>query len=141
MLWISTKPKNLWKMIIRACQKVKLQMLLMEQNSLSSWALLGLFKFLWCMTSKSWFCLLLKHKAFSSISIIDIRKDSFSHDLIRVMLLYRSLNPPLTSFYNTLENVLSDSFIDIKLGDFNNDILNSINMNLDSVFVKLYIAS
>ena len=57
------------------------------------------------------------------------------------MLLYRSLNPPLTSFYNTLENVLSDSFIDIKLGDFDNDILNSINMNLDSVFVKLYIAS
>lgn len=57
------------------------------------------------------------------------------------MLLYRSLNPPLTSFYNTLENMLSDSFINIKLGDFNNDILNSINMNLDSVFVKLYIAS
>ena len=57
------------------------------------------------------------------------------------MLLYRSLNPPLTSFYNTLENVLSDSFIDIKLRDFNNDILNSININLDSVFVKLYTAS
>ena len=36
MLWISTKPKNLWKMIVRACQKVKLQMLLMEQKSLSS---------------------------------------------------------------------------------------------------------
>ena len=49
------------------------------------------------------------------------------------MLIYRSLNPPLTSFYNTLENVLSDSFIDIKLGDFNIDILNSININLDSV--------
>ena len=49
------------------------------------------------------------------------------------MLRYRSLNPPLTSFYNTLENVLSDSFIDIKLGDFNIDILNSININLDSV--------
>ena len=57
------------------------------------------------------------------------------------MLRYRSLNPPLTSFYNTLENVLSDSFIDIKLRDFNNDILNSININLDSVFVKLYTAS
>ena len=49
------------------------------------------------------------------------------------MLIYRSLNPPLTSFYNTLENVLSDSFIDIKLGDFNIDILNIININLDSV--------
>ena len=57
------------------------------------------------------------------------------------MLRYRSLNPPLTSFYNTLGNVLSDSFIDIKLRDFNNDILNSININLDSVFVKLYTAS
>ena len=29
--------------------------------------------------------------------------------------------------------MLSDSFIDIKLGDFNIDILNSININLDSV--------
>lgn len=49
------------------------------------------------------------------------------------MLLYHSLNPPLTSFYNTLENLLWDSFVDIKLGDFIIDILNSININLDSV--------
>ena len=78
------------------------------------------------------FCLsqnivLLKHEAFLSISIIDIRKDSFSHNMISVMLLYRSPNSPLTSFYNTLEN------IDIVLGDFNIDILNNINVNLKNV--------
>ena len=52
------------------------------------------------------FCLcqnivLLKHEAFPGIYIIDIRKDSFSHDLIKVMLLYGSPNSPPTSFYNT----------------------------------------
>ena len=82
------------------------------------------------------FCLgqnivLLKHEAFPGISIIDIRKDSFSHDIIRVMLFYRSPNSPLNSFYNALENVLGD--IDIVLGDFNIDILNSININLNNV--------
>ena len=49
------------------------------------------------------------------------------------MLLYRSLNSPLTSFYSTLENVIGDSFIDIVLGDFNIDILNSMNINLNNV--------
>ena len=76
---------------------------------------------------------LLKHEAFPGISTTDIRKDSFSHDITRVMLLYRSPNSPLTSFYNTLENELSDSFIDIALGDFNTDILNNININLNNV--------
>ena len=37
---------------------------------------------------------------------------------------------------NTLENVLSDSFIDIVLGDFNFDILNSININLNNVLLN-----
>ena len=79
------------------------------------------------------FCLgqnivLLKHEAFPGIPIIDIRKDSFSHDIISVMLLYYvTPNSPLTSFYNTLEN------IDIVLGDFNIDILNNINVNLNNV--------
>ena len=49
------------------------------------------------------------------------------------MLLYRSPNSPLTSFYNTSENALSESFIDIVLGDFNIDILNSTNINLNNV--------
>ena len=34
--------------------------------------------------------------------------------------------------YNTLENVISDSFIDTVLGDFNIDILNGININLNN---------
>ena len=89
---------------------------------------------MWCKTSNSCICLgqnivLLKHEAFPGISIIYIRKDSFSHDILRVMLLYRSPNSSLTSVYNTLENVLSDSFIDIVLGDFNIGILNSINID------------
>ena len=49
------------------------------------------------------------------------------------MLLYRSPNSPITSFYNILENILSDSFIDIVLGDFNIDTLNSININLNNL--------
>ena len=49
------------------------------------------------------------------------------------MLLYRSPNSPITSFYDILENILSDSFIDIVLGDFNIDTLNSININLNNV--------
>ena len=49
------------------------------------------------------------------------------------MLLYRSLNSLLTSLYNTLENVIGDSFTDIVLGDFNIDILNSTNINLNNV--------
>ena len=62
------------------------------------------------------FCLgqnivLLKHEAFPGISIIDVKKNSFPHDIIRVMLLYHSPNSPLTLFYSTLKNVLSDSFI------------------------------
>ena len=75
----------------------------------------------------------LKHEVSPGISIIDIKKDSFSHDLIRVILLYRSPNSPLTSIYNSLENELSDIFINIVLGDFNTDILNIININLNNV--------
>ena len=87
------------------------------------------------------FCLdknivLLKHEAFPGISVVDIRKHSFSHDILRVMLLYCSPNSPFTSFYNRLENVLSDSFIDMVLGDFNIKILSSINVNLNNVLSK-----
>ena len=79
---------------------------------------------------------LLKHEGFPGISIIDVRKDNFLHDITRVMLLYRSPNSTLTSFYNTLENALSNSFIDIVLGGFNIDILNSININLNNVLLN-----
>ena len=40
----------------------------------------------------------------------------------------------LTTFFNTWENLLSDRhIIDIVLGDFNIDILNSANINLQNV--------
>ena len=48
-------------------------------------------------------------------------------------MLYCSPNSSLTSFYNALENVLCDSFIEIVLGDVNIDILNSININSNNI--------
>ena len=49
------------------------------------------------------------------------------------MLLYHSQISSLT-FYNTLENLLSDHHTtDLVLGDFYIDILNSTNINLQNV--------
>ena len=85
------------------------------------------------------FCLgqnifLSKHETFPGISVIDITKTSFSHSTILIMLLYHSLSSSLTTFYNTLENLLSDHHIfDLVLGDFNIDILNGTNINLQNV--------
>ena len=85
------------------------------------------------------FCLaqnivLSKHETFPAISVIDITKNCFSHNAIQIMLLYYSRSSSLKSVY-TLENLLSDShIIDIVLGDFNTDILNSTNINLQNAF-------
>ena len=50
------------------------------------------------------------------------------------MLLYRSPSSSLTRFFSRSENLLSDRhIIDIVLGDFNIDILNSTNINLQNV--------
>ena len=46
------------------------------------------------------------------------------------MLVYRSHNPSLTAFYNSLENLLSYPCIDIVLGDFNINAVNRANMNV-----------
>ena len=59
------------------------------------------------------FCLgrnivLSKHETFPGISVIDITKTSFSHNTMRIILLYRSPGSSLTTFYNTLENLLTD---------------------------------
>ena len=59
--------------------------------------------------------ILLKHDTFPGISIIDITKSSFSYDIIRIMLVYRSPNSSLTSSYTTLENFLRRYCIDIVL--------------------------
>ena len=50
------------------------------------------------------------------------------------MLVYRSPNSSLTSFYNTLENFLMRYYIDIVLGDFNINTLNGANINLQNLF-------
>ena len=85
------------------------------------------------------FCLgqnivLSKHEIFSNISVIDITKTSFSHNTIDIIMLYRSPSSSLTTFFNTLENLLSGRHItDIVLSEFNIDILNSTNINLQNV--------
>ena len=68
--------------------------------------------------------ILLKRDTFPGKSVIVIAKSSFSHDIIRVMLVYCCPNFPLMAFYSRLENLLSCHCIDIVLGDFNIDALN-----------------
>ena len=80
------------------------------------------------------YTVLLKHGTFPGISTIDITKSSFSYDMIRIMLVYRSPNSSLTSFYNTLENFLRRYCIDMVLGDFNINTLNGANINLQNIF-------
>ena len=76
-----------------------------------------------------------KHEAFPGISAIYIAKTSFSHNTIRIILLYCSPSLSLTTFYNTPGNLLKDHHaIDLVLGDFNIDILNSKNNNLQNLF-------
>ena len=72
----------------------------------------------------------LKHDTFPGISVIDITKNSFSYDIIRIMLVYCGPNSSLTSFCNTLEYFLRCYCIDIVLGDFNINTLNGENINL-----------
>ena len=60
-----------------------------------------------------------KHETFPGISVIDITNNSFSHNTIWIMLLYRSPSSSFTIIFNTSENLLSDRhIIDIVLGDF-----------------------
>ena len=60
-----------------------------------------------------------------------ITNDSFLHDTVSIMLLHRCPSSSLVKFYNTLENLLSDSnVIDAVLGYFNLDSLNGIDINL-----------
>ena len=78
--------------------------------------------------------ILLKHDTFLGISIIDITKSSFSYDIIRIMLVYRSPNSSLTYFCNTLEKFLRRYFIDIVLSGFNVNTFNGANINLQDIF-------
>ena len=55
-----------------------------------------------------------QHQKFPSISLLDIRKTSFSPDPISVMLLYRSPSSHFKSLYNNLQSLFSsDKVIDI----------------------------
>ena len=90
------------------------------------------------------FCLgqnivLSKYETFPDISVIDITKTNFLHNIIRILLLHRSPSSSLTTLFNTLENLLSDHhIIDIVLDDFNIDILNSRNINYKMSFLMIH---
>ena len=72
----------------------------------------------------------LKRETFPGISVIDIPKDTFSFNAIRIMLLYRSSSLSHNILYY-IGNLLSEShIIDIVLGDFNIDIMDSTNIKL-----------
>ena len=84
------------------------------------------------------FCLgqniVLSKQTFPGISVIDITKTSFSDNAMRIMLLYHSPSSSILTFFNTFENLLNHRhIIDIVFGDFNIDILNSTNINLENV--------
>ena len=76
----------------------------------------------------------MKHDTFPGISIVDIAKSRFSYDIIRIMLIYRSPNSSLTPFSNSLESFFRRYCIDIVIGDFNINILNGANINLQDIF-------
>ena len=60
-----------------------------------------------------------QHETFPGMSVIDTTKNSFSQNTIWIMLVYSSPSSSLTTFFNTLKNLLRDHhIIDIVLGVF-----------------------
>ena len=92
----------------------------------------NLLQFLWCKTAKS--CLLSWSRYFSLNTWYISRHICFwycKRQFLRIMLLYHCPRSSPVMFYNTLENLLSDSKITAAvLGDFNIDVLSSANVNL-----------
>ena len=77
-----------------------------------------------------------RHEIFPGISVFGITEISFSHSTIGIMLLYRSSVSSLATFFETWENCIYNIIyliIDIVLGDFSIDILNSENINSKNV--------
>ena len=77
---------------------------------------------------------LVAHNKRVGISMIDIVKSNFSIDALRLVLLYRSPNSSLSSFYEILTEISSPQLhVDIILGDFNLDVFNVANNSLHDV--------
>ena len=75
-----------------------------------------------------------KHEMFPEVSVLEIVKDTFSTNKVRILLLYRSPNSSLTIFYNRLEVFLSTyEVFDLVLGDFNINVFASSNNNLQNI--------
>ena len=63
---------------------------------------------------------LVKHEMFPEVSVLEIVKDTFFTNKVRILLLYRSPNSSLTIFYNRLEVFLSTfEVFDLVLADSN----------------------
>ena len=129
------------ELIHYAWQKIKLQIALCGRNHRAVMYFWNSFQFQWCKTSNSCFLSKSKHYFFKewdiSWYIYYWYYKRFSSNTIRIVLLYRSLSSSITTFYNIMESLLSESHvIDIVLGDFNIGILNSANINLQHVFSR-----
>ena len=71
---------------------------------------------------------------FPEVPVLEIVKDTFSTNKVRILLLYRSPNSSLTIFYNRLEVFLSTiEVFDLILGDFNINVFASSNNNLQNI--------
>ena len=77
--------------------------------------------------------LLVNHERHPGVSIITIRKSSFSPNSVTLALIYRQSGSPICDFYNKLTQFIRCTDIDILLGDFNIDALDPRNITLSNI--------
>ena len=77
---------------------------------------------------------LVTHSKMLGVSMIDILKPSFSKNILRLVLLYRSPNSSIPLFYENLREIVNPELhVDIILGDFNLNIFNATNDTLGTI--------
>ena len=70
----------------------------------------------------------------TGISVIDFKKSLFSPDPIRLVIVYRKNNTCLSTFYNTLADIVQLDNIHVILGDFNINAQDPAQDNLLQIF-------
>ena len=77
---------------------------------------------------------LVTHSKMLGVSMIDILKTSFSKNILRLVLLYRSPNSSIPLFYEHLREIVNPELhVDIILGNFNLNIFNATNDTLGTI--------
>ena len=83
------------------------------------------------------------HFKISGFSLLKFTKDSFSHQQIIILLVYRQSSQSKAIFFNSLSNFLRENNVDIILGDFNidyfdpmNDIIENLTENYEMIVDK-----